>query len=112
MPGSESPEQFANELRQWGGQVTTGVAANQVERFNAELPASRRDRARVAPMTGDGSVEELTVITRRNARTDLPDQASAEQRVGEESALDVLGLRDRLNRPDEHFGQRPLEETG
>ena len=38
--GSETPDQFRDELQQWVGQVTAGAAsvAEEVERFNEELP--------------------------------------------------------------------------
>jgi putative transposase len=58
-----------------------------------EAAASRKARARIAPLTATGTVQEITGIVADRSRE--PEQRDAE--TGE--LLDLLGLGDRLNKP-------------
>jgi putative transposase len=77
-------------------------AARDMSRRKAR--ASRKARSRVAPMTGEGAIEEITIPTRRStARKQNADRASTE-------VLRVLGLADRLNKPQTPAA-KPKRET-
>jgi putative transposase len=57
--------------------------------------ASRKARARIAPLTATGTVQDITAIVRDRAH----DRESAQQDAEKGELLEILGLADQLNKP-------------
>ena len=68
-------------------------AAREMGRRKAA--ASRKSRVRIAPLTGDTTIQEVSVLTKRTQEADTPTGASRDEQTGE--LLSILGLADRLN---------------
>lgn len=69
-----------------------------------KVAASRKARTRIAPLTANGTVQDITAVTRGRDRA--PDTALSDQRI--DATLRVLGLGERLNTviapPEEEAG--------
>ena len=59
--------------------------------------ASRRARARIAPLNAGGSVQDITAIVRDHDRA--RDRESAQQDAEKGELLEILGLAGQLNKP-------------
>ena len=70
-------------------------AAREMGRRKAA--ASRRARARIAPLTAGGSVQDITAIVRDRDRA--RDRESAQQDAEKGELLEILGLAGQLNKP-------------
>jgi putative transposase len=68
-------------------------AAREMGRRKAA--ASRKARARIAPLTATGTVHEITAIVGDRAH----DRESAQQDAEKGELLEILGLADQLNKP-------------
>jgi hypothetical protein len=67
--------------------------------------ASRKARARIAPLTATGTVQDITTIVRDRA----DDREAAQQDTDKGELLKILGLADQLNKPIPPSAQEQAE---
>ena len=78
-------------------------AAREMGRRKAA--ASRKARARIAPLTATGTVQDITTIVRDRA----DDREAAQQDTDKGELLKILGLADQLNKPIPPSAQEQAE---